>query len=438
LAAPIVVVQFGMTAMGFVDVAMLGHYRGDALAGMALGHTLTWGALVFCMGVLMAVDPLVSQAVGARDGEAVTRALLRGLALVALLSLPAMAVLWPVDHYLRWLGQHDGLIPAAATYARINTVGFLPFLLFQLLRTYLSAHSRLRAQVVVIVVANLLNAALDWALIFGRLGMPELGVAGAAWATVACRWFMATLLLAACWRELRPHLARLREVPVRADVLARAPLRNLLRLGVPIGVQFSLEMGVFALTALLVGWFGKAQLGGHQVALQLASLSFMVPLGLSMATSVRVGWAVGRGDAAAARRTAKVALVAGAGLMTVFMVVFLTLPEALARVLTDAPEPLAWAVALIPIAGVFQVGDGLQVVAIGCLRGVGDTRSPMLANLLGFWVVGLPLGCVLCFATGLEAAGLWWGLCAGLFAVALGLLLRVRSRYGRDLVRLRG
>lgn len=437
LAAPIVVVQVGMTAMGFVDVAMLGHYRSDALAGMALGHTVTWAAMVFCMGVLVGVDPLLSQAVGARDHAAVTRALLRGLLLALGLSLPAALALLPVDNYLRWLGQRDDLIPAATTYARLNTLGLLPFMVFQLLRTFLSAHSRLRAQVVVIVAANLLNVGLDWVMIFGRLGCPELGVAGAAWATVLCRWAMALGLLAVAWREIAPHFAHLRDAAVRAEVFALRPLLRLLQLGVPIGAQFSLEMGVFALTALLVGWFGEAQLGGHQVALQLASLSFMVPLGISMAAAVRVGWAVGRGDASSARRTVKVALLAGGAVMTLFMSSFLLAPGLLARVLTDAPQTLAAAALLIPIAGVFQVGDGLQVVAVGCLRGLGDTRTPMLANLAGFWAIGLPIGCLLCFTLQLGPAGLWWGLCVGLFAVAVALLIWLRRRMQSDVARLR-
>jgi MATE family multidrug resistance protein len=436
LAGPIAMVQLGMTAMSFVDVAMLGHYRADALAGMALGHTILWGALMFCMGVLVGVDPLLSQAVGARDRDAVTHTLLRGAVLALGLCLPAMLLMLPAETFLRWLGQKEELIAGAASYAHINTAGILPFLWFQLLRTMLSAHSRVRVQVVVIVAANVINGVLDWMLIFGRCGLPELGIAGAAWATVLSRWLMFLALLALSWRDLAPHLRRFAKPAVRAAVLAWPPLRRLLRLGTPIGVQFAMEMGVFALTALLIGWFGEHQLGGHQVALQLASLSFMVPLGLSMATAVRVGWAVGRGDAAAARLSARVALSTGAAVMSAFMLLFLLAPTPLARVLTNVDPVLAWAAALIPIAGVFQVGDGLQVTAIGCLRGIGDTKSPMLANVVGFWVLGLPIGCGLGFGLQLGPAGLWWGLCAGLFAVALGLLWMVRRGFGRDLARL--
>lgn len=436
LAAPIIVVQLGLNTMGFVDVAVLGHYRGDALAAMSLGNVIVWGALVFCMGVLVAVDPLLSQAVGADDESAVTRTLLRGLWLATLLAVPAALLLLPTETCLRWLGQGEGLIPAAGTYARINAWGVLPFLWFSVVRSYSAAHARLRAQVVVIVVANLVNLGLDWALVFGNAGMPELGVAGAAWATVLCRWLMCMGLIALMWRDVGAHVSRLRDAAVRAQVFAVAPLQRLLRLGLPIGVQFSLEMGIFALTALFMGWFGEAQLGGHQVALQFVATSFMVPLGLSLAASVRVGWAIGRGDMVAARRVALVSLTTGAGIMAAFMVVFLTVPSHLASILTDVPAVVAWAALLLPVAAVFQVGDGLQVVAIGCLRGLGDTRTPMMINLIGFWLLGLPLGYGLSFGLGLGPLGLWWGLCAGLCAVACALLWMVWRGFTRERRRL--
>jgi MATE family multidrug resistance protein len=243
-------------------------------------------------------------------------------------------------------------------------------------------------------------------------------------------------LVALTWRDVRAHFVRLRQPAVRERVFALAPLRRLLGLGLPIGMQFSLEMGVFALTALFIGWFGEAELGGHQVALQFAAMSFMVPLGLSMAAAVRVGWAVGRGDMASARRVVSVALAAGGAVMAAFMVLFSAVPARLAGLLTDMPEVVARAAVLLPIAAVFQVGDGLQVAAIGCLRGLGDTRTPMLVNVVGFWLVGLPTGCGLAFGLGLGPAGLWWGLCVGLCGVAMALLLMVWRGFGRGRARL--
>ena len=439
LAGPIAFVQLGMTAMGFVDVAFLGHYGAESLSSMGLGNTLTWAAIVFCMGAIAAVDPLLSQAVGAKDRPAVTLALVRGLLLATALAIPAIAALLPAATWLLAAGQPESLVDDAALYARINTAGILPMLWFSVLRSLHSAHSDTKGQVIAILVGNACNVLLDWMLIYGRLGCPELGVAGAAWATVASRW---VLLLSLAWmsrHELREHAHLLREPALRSAAFAFAPVARLLRLGLPIGGQYAMEMGVFAATALLIGDL-DAQSGeteglrlcGHQIAIQLASLSFMVPLGVGIAGSVRVGWAIGRGEPLAARRTALAALCCGALVMSAFMLLFLLAPEFLASVLASDPRAVAWGAALLPIAGVFQIGDGLQVTAIGLLRGAGDVRSPFWINLVGYWAIALPLGCWLAFpwGKGLGPQGLWWGLVAGLFAVAAALLLVVRVRFG--------
>lgn len=436
LGAPIALVQLGMIAMNAVDIAFLGHYRADALAAMSVGNTLSWAALVFCMGVLTAADPMLSQAAGAHDEAGFARVLLRSLALGALLSVPAALLLLPAETWLLWLGQRPELVPDAAAYARINAFGFLPFLLFHALRQGLSARAALAPQVWTIVLGNLLNVALDYTFIHGHFGCPELGVRGAAWATVGCRWLMAALLLLLGWRMLGPALRLIGDAAVRARAFSRAGLLGMARFGVPIGAQFALEMGVFAATALLVATFGDAEAGGHQVAIQLASASFMVPLGLSAAAAVRVGWAVGRQDAEAAKRSALCAIGSGVLVMAAFAAAFLLAPATLASVFTDQPGVVHWAVVLLPIAGLFQLADGAQVVAIGCLRGAGDTRSPVLCNFVGFWVLGLPIGCALGFAGGMGPAGLWWGLVLGLTAVALALVWMVRRRFAGEHTRL--
>jgi MATE family multidrug resistance protein len=439
LGAPIALVQVGLSALGFVDGAFLGHYQDAALPAMSLGNQLVWLVMVFGLGLVMATDPLLSQAVGAKDSPAVTRALLRGGILVVLLSIPAALLLLPAPLWLEAMQQKTELIPGATTYARINTLGILPFLGFSLLRGFLSAHSRTTAQLAVILAGNLLNALLDWAWIYGKLGFPELGIAGSAWATVVSRWFMFALLCAFAWPDLAPHLRHLRDAAVRKALREWRPLWHLLKLGAPIGGQFALEFGVFALTLLLIGQFdqtaataenGGPRLGGHQVALTLASMSYMVPLGLSMAASVRVGWAVGRGDPAAVRRTTVATLCTSIAVMSMFMLLFLLLPSSLAVLMSDVPGITQWAVVLIPIAGVFQIFDGLQVSAIGCLRGMGDVRMPLLANVVGYWGLALPLGCWLALPWGLGMGpeGLWWGLTAGLGLVGIALVVVLRWR----------
>jgi MATE family multidrug resistance protein len=211
----------------------------------------------------------------------------------------------------------------------------------------------------------------------------------------------------------------------------------MLRLGSPIGIQFGLEYGAFGLTGLLMGWLGTVAMAGHQVALNLASLTFMVPLGISQATAVLVGQGVGREAPGSARRAAGAGLLLGTAFMATTALVFLFFPGVLARFYSGDPEVLVLATILIPLAGVFQVFDGLQVVASGVLRGVGDTRTPMLLNLLGFWCIGMPVGLWLGFGRGMGPRGLWWGLVLGLASVAILLLFRVRARMARALPRVR-
>lgn len=437
LAGPIALVQFGTTVLNFVDVAMLGRHEPAALPTMALGSTLAWALMMFAFGAQTAADPLLSQAVGARDHDAVPRILGRTILLGVALSVPTALLLLPSRLWLTWLGQPPALLDDATVYAQLQAAGILPFLWYSAARALLSAHARVWPQVLTILAGNVLNALLDWWLIFGGLGVPALGATGAAIATVAVRWLM---LLALLWfgrHELMPQLRRLGDAAVRRAAFATGPLLRLLRRGAPVGTQFVLEIGVFAATGLLIGVLdaqagaaGDAgpRLAGHQIALQLASLSFMIPLGIGIAASVRVGWAVGRGDQTAVRRSCAAALVAGSVVMTAFMVVFLLAPTPLARLLGEHEAALAVAALLIPIAGVFQIGDGLQVVAIGCLRGLGDLRSPVIANLFGFWLLGLPLGCLFTFGLGAGPGGLWWGLVLGLSAVAAVLLVVLRWR----------
>jgi MATE family multidrug resistance protein len=244
---------------------------------------------------------------------------------------------------------------------------------------------------------------------------------GAGIATTCARWFMVLLVLTLAWRDLRPRLAW------RRDTLHLAPMLRMLRIGLPIGLQVELEYGVFATVGLMMGHVGPVAAGAHQIALNLSSLTFMVPLGVSSAGSVLVGRAVGAGDATAARRAGIAALVTGAGFMTISAALFLLVPRALALAYTPDPAVVALAASLIPIAGFFQVFDGLQVVSAGVLRGAGDTRAPLIANVLGFWLVGMPVSLWLGFRTGLGVVGLWWGFVAGLAAVAAFLVFRVRA-----------
>jgi MATE family multidrug resistance protein len=430
LAVPVVAVQLGLMFMGVVDVVMVGRVSPQAIAAVALGNVYFFAVAIFGVGVLMALDPIVAQAVGALDEPAVRRGLQRGMVLATALALAASFLLVPAEPVLRLFRQPADVVPTAGAYARIMIAGMLPFYVFVVFRQTLQAMHRVAPLVVTIALANLANVGLNWAFIFGHLGLPPMGAVGAAWATILSRWVLALALPVLAWRHLRRYL-----LPPRRDALDFAALRAMARIGVPIGTQYQLEFGVFGVVGLLMGWLGTVPMAGHQVALNIASLTFMVPLGVSGAAAVLVGNAVGRGDAAEARRAAAAGLLIGVGFMALSAVVMLALPRTLAAVYTGEPAVAAVATQLIPLAGLFQVFDGTQVVSIGILRGVADTRAPMLVNILGYWLLGIPLSAWLGLRTGAGPRGLWWGLVVGLAVVALILLARVRSRLSREVRR---
>ena len=433
LAFPVVVVQVGLVFQGVVDTLMVGRVSPVALAAVALGNLYFFAVSVFGMGVLLALDPLVSQAFGADDPDGVELAVQRGLLLSVALTVLASIALAAAGPVLSALQQPAEVVPVASRYARALILGMLPFYGFVVFRQSLQAVGRVAPIVITIVLANLLNVALNWVLIFGNLGVEPMGAVGSGWATSASRWFMALAVLALGSRTLLPYMRR-----IRPEALSAAPLYAMLRLGGPIGLHFLLEFGAFGAIGVTMGWLGTLAMAGHQVAINLASLTFMIPVGVSQAAAVLVGQAVGGGDAPLARRFAGAALAVGAGFMTLSALVFLLIPAPLARLYTDELGVLAIASALIPVAGIFQVADGLQVVCAGVLRGVADTLKPLVINVLGFWLVGMPISLYLGFRTDLGPVGLWWGLAAGLSAVAALLLARVWIRFRQPLQRHEG
>ena len=431
LAGPIVLIQVGMMLMGVVDTIMVGRVSAEGLAAVALGNLFSFGIMIFGVGVLMALDPIIGQALGAGDELAVSRGLQRGFVLSAVLAVPIALVLLTVEPVLTLARQPAEVVPLAAGYVYRLIPAVPPFFAFVVLRQTLQAHRRTRPVVATILIANAANVLLNYAWIFGHFGFPELGVLGSAWATLASRWLMAVLLLVLGWPYLHVYLRR--RAP---NLLDPKPILRMLWLGAPIGAQMTLELGAFGTVAVLMGWLGVAQVAAHQVAINLASLAFMVPLGVSSAAAVIVGHAVGRGDAAAVRRSTSAALLVGAGFMCLTAALFIAAPRALAGLYTAEVQVLEFAALLLPIAGVFQVFDGLQVVSLGLLRGLGDTRVPMLVNVVGFWLLGIPVSLWLGFGAGYGAEGLWWGLVLGLAIVAVFLVLRLNHRQSRDLVRI--
>jgi len=418
--------------MGVVDTLMVGRVSPVDLAAVAIGNLYFFLVAIFGMGLLLALDPLVAQAHGAGDLEAAARAVQRGLVFALGLAAVGTLALLPAEPVLTLLRQPADVVPVAAGYARVAAVGILPFYLFVVLRQTLQALGIVRAILWILFAANVANIGLNWILVYGNLGAPALGAVGSSWASSVVRTVMAGGLAVVAWPVLRPYLR-----PWRARVTARAPLLRMLRLGAPIGGQMFLEFSAFGIAGLMMGWVGTVAVAGHQVALSLASFTFMVPMGIGQATAVLVGRAVGRGDSRGARRVAGGGLLSGVGVMVLTAVAFLLAPEPLSHLFSTDVAVVALGAALLPIAGVFQVVDGIQVVAAAILRGIGDTRVPMLIAFAGFYAVALPLGAVLAFGLDLGARGIWWGLAGGLGVVAGLLALRVRRRTAGAIARLR-
>ncbi|MBL8972342.1 MAG: MATE family efflux transporter [Myxococcales bacterium] len=425
LATPIVAAQVGSMMLGVVDTIMVGGIGSDALAAVALGTVWVLGTLVFGLGVTLGIDPLLTQAHGAGDGPAVGLALQRGLVVAALASLPiGWLWLW-TEEVLLLAGQTPTLARMAHDYVIVQVVSVPAFLGFTVLRSYLQARSIVAPTLWVTLVANLLNAGFNYVLIHGELGFPRLGLTGAGVATGLTRTLLFVLLALVIWRG-RLYVGAWR--PWSRLALAPRGLGQIFALGLPVGVQLGLEMWAFQLATLFAGWLGEKQLAAHVVALNLASMSFMVPLGISMAAVTRVGNLLGAGRPQAAQRAAWVALGMGAGVMCVAAVSFVLLRGWLPRVYTEDLEVLAVAATLLPIAGAFQLFDGTQVVGGGILRGMGRTRPAAVFNLLGYYVLGLPVAYYLAFAVGMGVTGIWWGLTLGLMVVAGSLVLWVGVR----------
>ena len=431
LALPVATVQVGFIFMGAVDTVMVGHVSPRDLAAVALGNLYFFMTTSFGLGTLFTLDPLVSQAFGAGDRAGIARAFQRGFVIAVGLAVFSSLLLTPGRPLLTFLRQPIDVIPVAADYALVSIPGVLPFFFFVVLRQGLQSMGRVGPIVVVILLANAANVFFNWVLIFGNLGAPAMGAVGSGWATTLSRWFMLLTLVAIAWPLLRPYVR-----PLRGDALDIEPLLRMCRLGIPIGIQFFLEFGVFGVIGILMGFLGTIPMASHQVAINLASVTFMMAVGVTQATTVLVGQAVGAGDPERARRSAGAGLLIAGTVMALNGAIFLSIPGLLARLYTPDLEVWGLAATLIPVAGIFQIFDGLQAVGSGVLRGVGDTLAPMIVNLVGFWLIALPISLYLAFPGGLGPLGLWWGMAAGLAAVALFLLIRVRIRFGRDLTRI--
>ena len=426
LALPLAAANLSHMAMAVTNTVMVGRLGAMPLAAAGLGGMLYFTGGVTLQGVLSAVAPIAAHALGAGDRRTAGRSAGAGLVLALLLALPFIAALVSLDRVLAALGYDAILAAEIGRYLRAITWGAPAFLGFAVLRSLLAALSHTRSVMAVVVICIVGNALLNWVLIFGHLGAPPLGMAGSGYASAINQWLMLAGL-ALCAR-LMPDLAALR-VLRNTFAARRIEMVEILRLGWPIGGMRGIEVGVFMTAGILMGLLGAAALAAHQLVLNCAGITFMVPLGLSQAATVRVAFELGAGRALAARRAGFLALALGIGFMSTAAVVLWTSPDAIIGVYVDIADPanretVQIARRLIAIAAIFQVFDGMQVIAAGALRGYKDTMIPMLLATFGYWAIGFA-GCWLfAFPLGYGAVGLWWGLALGLAAVAMMLTLR--------------
>lgn len=440
LAGPVVLTQLAQISLGFVDTVMVGRLGPHALAGVALGNTVFFTLIVVCMGIVLAVGPMVSQAYGADLNEPIGRSVRQGQWLAAALAAVFTVVIWNIGPVLLLLGQTPDTVDLAVSYLRAIVWGAFPFLGFVGIRSFIEGVSRPRPVTIIAFFGVALNILANWTLMYGKLGFPALGIVGTGWASTIVYWVDFIIILA--YTGLQKDFRRF-GIFRRFGRPDPTYFRELFRIGWPIGASFGIESSMFMIAVMMMGWVSADALAAHQVAIQCAAFTFMVPLGVGIATSVRVGQEAGRGDVNGIRRAGRVGIVLSALFMMIAALAFWLAPRAIVSLYLDLDAavnarvvPLA--VLLLQIAAVFQVFDGIQVSAAGALRGLKDTRRPMLISILSYWGIGIPSAYALGFGLDMGPAGLWWGLVLGLAAAAVLLLRRfgTRSMAGAGPVRL--
>jgi MATE family multidrug resistance protein len=427
LAVPVVLAEIGWFAMSIVDTVMVGPLGPAAIGAVGTGSLLFMTLMVFGFGTLLALDTFVSQSYGAGRLDECHRWLFAGLQLALILAVVVMIAAWAGLFLLPAFGFHPDVLPQLTTYTSHLIWSAPPLLAYVVFRRYLQAMNLVRPVMFALIVANVMNGLVNWSLIYGNLGMPTLGVVGAAYATVVSRLVLAFSLLGIILYHERDNPSGLHDVPYRWEANR---VWQLFRLGWPVALQITLEVGVFAAASALAARIGPLASAANQVVLNIAGLIFMIPFGLGSAAAVRVGQAMGRRDAAGVRRAGWAALGLASVVMVASAILFFTVPAQLIGIYSRDPSVIEVGIVLLFICSVFQLFDGLQTVATGALRGLGDTRTAMVLNLVGHWVIGLPIGYTLCFNQGWGVAGLWTGLSVGLILIGAALLVvwYVKSR----------
>ncbi|MER8519162.1 MATE family efflux transporter [Mesorhizobium sp. M0644] len=428
LAWPMVLTNLGQTAMTATDVMMMGRLGPDTLASGALGANLYFMPLIFGLGLMLATSPMMATELGRRRHSVrdLRRTVRQGLWLAILICIPIWALLWHGESVLLAMGQEPALAHQAGIYLRWLEWAVLPFFGYIVLRSFISALERPGWALIIVFVAVACNAFFNWLFMFGNLGIQSMGIAGSGLATTLSSTLMFAGMAAVVMLEKKFRRYRLFGRFWRADW---PRFKGLLRLGLPIAGLLAFEVTIFNAAAFLMGLIDAASLAAHAIAIQIASITFMVPLGLNQAVTVRVGLAHGAGNPEGVSRAGWTAYVVGVSFMALMGLVMILWPHLLIGAFIDLGNPanaevVALAVSFLAFAALFQVFDGAQAVASGMLRGLHDTKVPMIYAAIGYWGIGLPLGVLLAFRFGFNGVGIWIGLSSGLAVVAALLLVR--------------
>jgi MATE family multidrug resistance protein len=435
LAWPLILANVTQQAIQATDVLLMGRLGAMQLAAATLALNLTWTLSIFLLGLVTASSPMMATALGARSNAVrdVRRTFRAGLWLVAMVMPPYWLLMWHVGGLMVAFGESPGLAAQGQTFLRAYMWLVAPWLVFQLLRNFVAALERPAIILWLSLAGIALNALISWSLIFGHFGLPTLWLIGSGIGSTLTWLILCGALIAVTARDRQFRRFHVFGKWWRFD---RERTVAMVRLGWPIGATMGLEIGVFALAAYFMGWLGAPALAAHAIALQCAALTFMVPLGLGQAATVRVGLALGRGDATAVTRAGWTAWVIGVAFMASMALLMWSFPRALVTLfLDDVPQNalvIALAVGFLRVAAAFQLFDGAQVIGAGMLRGLHDTRWPLIFALVGYWGVGLGIGSWLAFGADWKGVGIWIGLASGLAAVAALMLARwlMRDRLG--------
>lgn len=421
LAVPVMMSQLGQVMVGVADNMMVGQVGYIPLAGASLGNAIFYFFMTFGLGVSFAITPLVGFADGEGDKHMAGKVLKHGLTINTVLGTLLFGLLLLVVDYIGYFGQEQQVVVLATPYLIVIGFSLIPFLIFQSFRQFSEGLSNTRVPMMVSVSANILNIILNYILIYGKFGAPAMGLLGAGIATLISRIVMAIVMAVYILnnKKFKPYLEEFGWKGIDFTIA-----KDLLRVGIPAGFQFVFEVGAFGLAAIMMGWISASTQAAHQIAINMASISYMAVSGLGAAAAIRVGNQLGKRDYRTMKRAAMTLVAMGATFMSVFAILFIVFKNQLPLLYNDNAEVVHIAAALLIIAALFQLSDGVQVIMLGALRGMKDVKIPTIITFIAYWLVALPLGYVLAFNYGYGANGLWFGLFMGLTIAGVTVLYR--------------